>query len=141
MRNPPLDEARRWLGEAQADLDAARLLASNGLHHLACFHCQQAAEKALKAFLYGRGEEGVVGHSVFQLLRKAVRYDAALGELPDLRVLDAYYVTPRYPNGVPADTTPRETFGPGQSKIARETAEKVLTAVRERIEPLSMPPP
>ena len=48
-----VDEARRWLRFAAEDLDVAQcLLATDGAppRH-ACFHAQQAAEKALKAAL------------------------------------------------------------------------------------------
>lgn len=46
-----LDEARRWLSQAQYDLQAARVNEQNGIYAWACFLCQQSADKALKAFL------------------------------------------------------------------------------------------
>jgi HEPN domain-containing protein len=36
----------------------------------ACFHSQQAAEKALKAVLYSQGARVVLGHSVRQLAQQ-----------------------------------------------------------------------
>jgi len=51
-----LGEARRWLGQALHDRDAARLNRDHGFHEHACFVAQQSAEKALKAFLYARGQ-------------------------------------------------------------------------------------
>jgi HEPN domain-containing protein len=47
--NAPHLEARRWFQEAQADLAVVRTLRGAGHHAAACFHSQQAAEKALKA--------------------------------------------------------------------------------------------
>ena len=54
----PRDEVRRelvrdWLAKADADLAVAeRLLPDGGAHAWAvAFHCQQAAEKFLKAYL------------------------------------------------------------------------------------------
>jgi hypothetical protein len=46
-------EARRWLAKARRDLAAARLCreAAEPLPDIAAYHCQQAAEKALKALL------------------------------------------------------------------------------------------
>jgi HEPN domain-containing protein len=46
-----LEETRAWLHRARRDLRAARLLIEGDSHPEALFHCQQAAEKALKAFL------------------------------------------------------------------------------------------
>ena len=53
--NAPRLEARRWFQEAQADLAVVRTLRHAGHHAAACFHSQQAAEKALKALLYAYG--------------------------------------------------------------------------------------
>lgn len=49
MRDP--DSARRWLEQAQDDLHWADHLAGEGAYNIACFLCQQSAEKALKALL------------------------------------------------------------------------------------------
>ena len=46
--NAPRAEARRWFQQAQADMAVVRTLRSAGHHAAACFHSQQAAEKALK---------------------------------------------------------------------------------------------
>jgi len=45
------EEARAWLDRAGRDLQAARLLIAGDANTEALFHCQQAVEKALKAFL------------------------------------------------------------------------------------------
>jgi len=47
------DDTRAWLAKAQEDLQAARRLLKppRRLSNAASFHCQQAAEKALKGFL------------------------------------------------------------------------------------------
>jgi len=47
-----LAEGARWLRQAEQDLDDARFLKEGGRHNLACFMGQQAAEKAIKAYLY-----------------------------------------------------------------------------------------
>jgi len=62
--NAPHLEARRWFQQAQADLAVVRTLRGAGHHAAACFHSQQAAEKALKAFLSAQGARVVLGHSV-----------------------------------------------------------------------------
>jgi len=65
MRRKPLEEGLRWLRQAQEDLHWAQHLAEQGAYHLACFLAQQVAEKAIKGFLYGQGEEIVLGHLEF----------------------------------------------------------------------------
>ena len=44
-------ETRAWLDRARRDLRAAQLLTAGDSNAEALFHCQQAVEKALKAFL------------------------------------------------------------------------------------------
>ena len=47
-------EAKAWLEKAKADLTSADILLNSGNRsqlHQVLFHCQQAAEKSLKAFL------------------------------------------------------------------------------------------
>ena len=64
MREDSLEEGKRWLAQAQADLKWAQHLQKEGAYHLACFLAQQVTEKAIKAFLYSQGEEVVIGHSI-----------------------------------------------------------------------------
>ena len=50
--NDKASHARRWLAKADSDLIASRrLLDGGGPYDAVCFHAQQAAEKALKAWL------------------------------------------------------------------------------------------
>ncbi len=52
----PHEEVLEWMEKADEDLEAARrLLSGEPLTAPAAFHCQQASEKALKAFLVSRG--------------------------------------------------------------------------------------
>ena len=67
MRGDAREEGRRRLEQAEEDLRWARDLAERGGYHIACFLAQQVGEKALKALLYARGEEIVLGHSVERL--------------------------------------------------------------------------
>ena len=54
-----MDEARRWLQAAEDDLRFARFAADGGFFAQACFHAQQAAEKAVKAVHYAGGARAV----------------------------------------------------------------------------------
>ena len=75
MKRNSLEEGRRWLLQAERDLDDAEFSLSGERYNLACFLAQQASEKALKAFLYAKGEERVFGHSVAELLKRAMEHD------------------------------------------------------------------
>ena len=67
-----LEIARQWLAKAMNDL----LNADNNLKSeqipfdTVCFHCQQAAEKFLKAYLVGNGKEYPITHDLFVILEK-----------------------------------------------------------------------
>ena len=50
-----LKDSARWFDAAQDDGEAARILAEQGLYAAACFHAQQALEKAFKGLLAANG--------------------------------------------------------------------------------------
>lgn len=97
-------EAERWLLTAEEDLKAAEVLFRAAMYAQACFHTQQAGEKALKALWYF-WDADPWGHSVQRLIRdfphRSDISDAdAWIELGAL--LDKFYIPTRYPNGLPA---------------------------------------
>ncbi len=98
-------EAKRWLRQAENDLEFARLGLREGFFSQACFLTQQSAEKAVKAIAYGLGERTVLGHSVLVL---ADRYKDRVPELDALRgeagILDQYYIPYRPAAALPAVT-------------------------------------
>jgi HEPN domain-containing protein len=68
------------------------------LHDLACFHCQQSAEKYLKALLQERGLEAPRTHDLVRLLDLLTPHDTPLDGLRRrLNSLNAYAVEIRYP--------------------------------------------
>lgn len=90
---------------------------------------QQAAEKALKAFLYAEGEEHVFGHSVAELLKKAKTHEGDFEKVRKARILDKYYIPTRYPNGLPGGV-PYEVFDEDDGKKAVGLASDVIDIVR-----------
>lgn len=87
-----------WMRQAERDLEAAEKMFEDELFEWACFACQQAAEKAVKAVLQ-RLNATSWGHSVFELLRAVAKRFPVGDELLDCaRRLDRYYVPTRYPN-------------------------------------------
>lgn len=130
MRNDPNSEGRRWLAQAENDLAFAELAAREQFFAQSCFNSQQAAEKGLKAFLYARGAEHVVGHSVAELIAECGKLDAAFVELRQRAApLDQFYVATRYPNSLPGGI-PAEAFGPEDSARALGMAREVVSTVK-----------
>ena len=133
MNPDATEEGRRWLRQAEQDLDDARYNLEGGRYHLTCFLAQQSAEKALKAFLYARGEELVWGHSVTELCKSAASLDEELEELRRMAAtLDKYYIPTRYPNGLPGGI-PAEAFEKRDADRAIEITGEVLTVVGKKI--------
>jgi HEPN domain-containing protein len=131
MRPEPIAEGRRWVDQARRDIDDARFAADGGRDNLACFLAQQAAEKALKGFLYASGEESVWGHSVADLCDRAGEKSATLRALVRSGAsLDVYYIPTRYPNGLPGGL-PADAFGADDAARAIERATEIIEAVEK----------
>ena len=127
-------EARRWWRQADRDLESGRITARHDRHEVACFLSQQAAEKALKSFLYAQGEDPVLGHSLLELCRRSGSYEPELGELRvEAKRLDAVYVSTRYPNGLSGELTPGDFFDATDSEAALAASAKILAVVRNRL--------
>src|SRR5712664_682150 len=63
------DTAQGWLRKAESDLTAAEIcLRAGQALDTACFHCQQAAEKSLKAWLIARSMTFPFSHDLPRLL-------------------------------------------------------------------------
>jgi HEPN domain-containing protein len=126
------NRAHDWLRQAERDLDQARDSAAAPRHEWACFAAQQAAEKAVKALHLAHGQDGW-GHVVARLLRELPSSVSAGEDLIDkARVLDAYYIAPRYANGHPAGA-PFEHYGALQSREAINYADEILGFVRSQM--------
>lgn len=125
----PNREAERWLEQARRDLGAARTIFNDGLWWITCFQAQQAAEKAVKAFLYGTGERIVLGHSVAELVARAAERNPGFESLrASASALDRFYIPTRYPNGLPGGI-PAEAYTDQDARQALEMAEAVLAFV------------
>ncbi len=114
--------ARQWLAEASGDLLNAdnNLEAENIPFDTVCFHCQQAAEKMLKALLVSRGMEYPFTHDLLLLLENVLEINSDAERLrDDLAILMPYAVEIRYPD---------DWFMPSlaDAEEARESAARVL---------------
>lgn len=95
-----------WVQKAEDDFNVVQKLLrarKDPVYDAVCFHAQQCAEKYLKAFLNEQGHEAPKIHHLLDLLKLCKETDASLEILhPDLRVLERFSVSVRYP-GVRAD--------------------------------------
>jgi HEPN domain-containing protein len=101
-----MDEAKRklvreWLTIAQHDLASAQKLACDpdAYFDTALFHCQQAAEKAVKAFLVFHDQPFEKTHDIDRLINLALPIQPGFSSLFDeAELLTQYAVSLRYPD-------------------------------------------
>ncbi|HEY3397741.1 MAG TPA: HEPN domain-containing protein [Armatimonadota bacterium] len=122
-----LASAQAWLEYADADLNAAETLRAGGAEpNNICFHCQQAAEKAYKAYLAWLGDESIPRvHDLEYLTGRILAQGGAQPPAADLDQLTEYVITGRYP-GV-------EPITPEEVEPALALAREVLAWVRQAI--------
>ena len=113
-----MDDTRRellrsWLTKAASDLRSARVLGSADDAPLdtAIYHCQQTAEKAVKAFLVSREISPEKTHDIRKLTLTAAAHEPRFHELLEMAAaLTPYAWEFRYPDDL-AETYPtREEF-------------------------------
>lgn len=94
---------KEWLHFAKMDLNAAEYL--KGMHpvplEIICYHCEQAAEKLLKAALIFYGIEAPKSHDLIQLNKMCTSANPAFETLIDSCIeLSPYGVQIRYPANI-----------------------------------------
>lgn len=129
MVDPKIHEVRQWLVKARNDLLSAELLfqADPPLLDTAVYHCQQVAEKALKAFLTYKEIPFLKIHHLTVLVEQSMEIDPAFEKLLDTAdILTPYAIAFRYPGDV---------LEPEHSDVveALEVARKVLVFVLSKI--------
>jgi len=101
-----MDDTKRqwvqsWLTKAHSDLRSARALVAlpEPATDTAIYHCQQAAEKALKGYLAFRDQPLERTHDLERLLELATALEAAFAPLEtQADVLNPYATAFRYPD-------------------------------------------
>ena len=125
-----MDEAkiklvRQWLTKSLHDLTSAEGLAAleDPLLDTAIFHCQQAAEKAVKALLVSHDQRFEKTHNIVKLIEMAMPFAPELSSfLRDASMLTPYVALYRYPD---------ENIQPDQEEFDRAlaAARKIYDAV------------
>jgi len=94
------EEAREGVEKSYSDLIAARVLKEHGtvVRGAACFHCQQSAEKMLKAFLVYKHTDFERVHNIEYLLDLCTEVNNSFEELRnDAELMAPFAVHIRYP--------------------------------------------
>ena len=92
-----------WITKAQHDLNSAKILAESkpAILDIAIYHCQQAAEKAMKGFLVFHGQQNIKTHDIGLLVRTAMRWEASFSTWQDIAdQLTPYATIYRYPGEI-----------------------------------------
>lgn len=122
-------ETRGWMVKAAHDLRAAETLTATlpPLNDEAVFHCQQAAEKAIKGFLAWHGQTFRKTHNLEETGEQCLAIDPSLREAIDRAVpLSEYAWKFRYP-GVLMEPDLAETAE------ALAAAREVVEAIARRL--------
>ena len=128
------DLARAWMQKADSDrLNAERTVQSAGPYDTACFHCQQAVEKYLKAVLAFAGQPIPRTHDLEEVYNQCLAVAPALSlDGTELSLLTPYAVQLRYD----ADFWPDQ----GTARQALDVANRVRAAVLTVLPRSAWPP-
>lgn len=137
MDDATLELVREWLTRAGHDLAAARVLAAaeEPLLDAAIYHCQQAAEKAVKGWLQSQDDPFPKTHDIEDLVDQAAQRDASFSQCAKAAALLTPYVSAfRYPGG---SHQPMPSHG--EFDEALQHAQAIFDFVLQRI-PEAAPP-
>lgn len=97
-------EALRWLAKAEDDLAVANIVVDSpsGVNWAACFHAQQATEKALKAVLVAYGIDFPRSHALERLIALMPAEPASTFDFEAVAELTPWAVAGRYPEDIPS---------------------------------------
>ncbi len=112
-----MDEAlraltRAWIGKTSNDLKAARIIAAaNGPLDGAIYHCQQAAEKSVKAYLVFHETPFEKTHDIVRLIRLAEPSESRfVNHLEAAKLLTPLAWQFRYPTDLVGEEPTRADF-------------------------------
>ena len=119
-----------WLNIANDDLDAAQYLFERPHRkqlEIIGYHCQQSAEKSLKAYLCANNIEVPKTHELELLCHRCNELNPAFSDFYDAcESLEIYATSTRYPNRIEVDEQ--------SAKYALEQASEIYNFVSEQIQ-------
>ena len=123
------DLVGQWIAKAELDYRAGERLSKDPepIREVAAFHCQQAVEKYIKAFLVRHQVEFSKTHNLKELLGLVALVSPRLAAtLEEAEVLTPYGVEIRYPGDFPE-------VRPGQEKTIFELTQRAREAVMAQL--------
>lgn len=126
-------EIKKWIKKAESDLKTAKILydSKEVVTESICFHCQQAAEKYLKAFLVFHKKEFRRTHIIAELLKLCIDLDSDFNKLKEINIqnLSIYAVEVRYPDDfyIPTIEEAKESID-----LVEKTKDFILDKLREK---------
>jgi HEPN domain-containing protein len=95
-------DIKEWIRYAQMDYDTARKIAEQFRPiplEIVCYHCQQAAEKILKAYAIANGEPLIKTHDLIIILNQCEKHDDSfIVHSKSCLLLRGYAVIHKYPS-------------------------------------------
>lgn len=123
-----LKEFEKWIQKAESDLTIVEkdIVTDSPVTDVLCFHCQQAAEKYLKAYIVYRNQIPERTHLIERLPNICANFDSEFEKLSDVVLLTTYAVELRYPDDMYFPTLT-------ETKKALKLAKKVKKFVLNKI--------
>lgn len=118
-----------WLNFAKEDLDTAKVLLNGDFlfNRSICYHCQQSAEKDLKAYIIYLDLPLNKTHNLIKLVDQISELDKEITHLQQaVEVLTDYIVTTRYPDD-------SDLIADEESKLPFKESEKINNYIRSKI--------
>ena len=127
MNNATIEFIKQWLAKANEDLLVVEKLTEVEIIATpsVCFHCQQAVEKFLKAYLIANGVDVKKTHNIEFLLSECTDIDKTFADF-DPKELSDFSVDARYPGDM---YIPEENETMEYKKLALEIKEFVENKV------------
>jgi HEPN domain-containing protein len=101
MNEEILQYIQAWIQKAEHDLKTVEIILGsqeeNKPYDTVCFHCQQAAEKYLKAYLIFLDKDFPRTHNIVRLIEIGAETDKNLYGLSKAEVLTSFAADARYP--------------------------------------------
>lgn len=119
---------KEWVKFADMDFQASKTLMNHFPQpfEIICYHCQQSAEKYLKAFLISQNQEAPRTHDLIKLRKMCETFDEDFQRIKMETIdLTNYGVLPRYPFEIEILET--------DAKLAMKEAETIKEFIKQKL--------
>ena len=118
------EKTKKWLERVDYDLQTADAMLNSGRYIYTIFMCQQAVEKAMKAYISNTGNEILPIHNLRRLAENSgLRSELNEEKLIKLDFLSQYYINARY----------KEDITELSKGITKEFSEEIIVFTKETV--------